>query len=41
MPLGNNSSVAQARGKNVAIKVKKEQDRVAGEREGGREGGGR
>ena len=43
MPLGNNSSVAQARGKNVAIKVKKEKERVAAREggRGGREGGER
>jgi hypothetical protein len=41
MALGNGNTSAQARGKNIAIKVKKEQDRVAREGEGGREGGGR
>ena len=40
MPLGNNSSVAQARGKNVAIKVKKEKERIAARDEGGRGGRG-
>ena len=28
MALGNNSSVSQARGKNVAIKVKTEKERI-------------
>ena len=43
MSLGNNSSVSQARGKNVAIKVKKEKERVAAAKEGGggRRGGRR
>tara|TARA_R110000822_G_scaffold114333_1_gene245861 strand:- start:48 stop:206 length:159 start_codon:yes stop_codon:yes gene_type:complete len=47
MSLGNNSSVSQARGKNVAIKVRKEKERIvardaaaAREQEGGSEEGG-
>jgi len=44
MALGNANTSAQSRGKNVAIKVKKEKERVAARDEGdrgGREGGGR
>ena len=46
MALGNTNSVSQARGKNVAIKVRKEKQRVIARDEdeggrGGREGGGR
>jgi hypothetical protein len=39
MALGNNSSVAQARGKNVAIKVKKEKERVTAKKVAGGFGG--
>ena len=43
MALGNNSSVSQAQGKNVAIKVKKEKERIIllrGESGNGRDSGG-
>jgi hypothetical protein len=41
MSLGNNSNVSQARGKNVAIKVKQEKERIAAKEGGGGRRGGR
>jgi hypothetical protein len=39
MALGNANTTAQARGKNVALKVKKEKDRVAAKKVAGGFGG--